>query len=219
MTTLTILEINRCPKLTPQGFLSIGKLMNLKQLTLNHTKRNKLDLSFIGELKNLEYLYLNSLYIVENSHLKIWKCLPKLTELYISGIDGIGTIGNINELKNIQHLELSGLRDNPSTFVYKISSLNLKNLQTLTFESRFYHSYRPIDFQLLAGINRLVKLRKIKIICLAGDKYEFYRIIAGLCSVDRSQELDKKLKDPKWSIAMDKRTTECILHRVLSIAC
>ena len=83
--TLEYLDISMCNLVTPKGYLPISKLVNLKYLTFVEEKPNKiLDVSFISELRNLEYLNFQGLKIVDDSHIGIWKCVPNLTELYVA---------------------------------------------------------------------------------------------------------------------------------------
>ena len=79
LKTLESMDIRLCNVLTPTGFLPISKLVNLKYLTLHEIEGSaELNVSFVSELKNLEYLNFENVDIVEDSHIGIWKCLSNL---------------------------------------------------------------------------------------------------------------------------------------------
>ena len=216
LETMEELDISLCltphscaSQLTPKGYIAISELVHLKRLTLfEEEPKQELNVRFIKELKNLEYLSFQTIRIVEDSHLGIWKCLPKLKELYLRGVDGINNVGDISQLQNLRFFELAGIEDIFKSFAVHITSL--KNLRTLDFNISLYSHYRYTDFDILSGFKDMSSLRKIILNCYTEDKILFYKIIAKLCEVDqpsRGEEIQ-----PKWSVAI--QNNECILCSV-----
>ena len=182
--------------------------MHLKSLTLYDEEPSEvLDISFVGELKDLEYLDFQNIKIEVDSHIGIWECVPKLKELYLKNVDGIHNIGDISQLQNLRCLELSGVEDISKSFAENVTSL--KNLRTLDFNSDLYSDYCYTNFDILSGFKDMRLLRKIRIWCYTEDKDMFYKVIHKLCEVEWrwGEEIL-----PRWSIAL--RNNQCILHNV-----
>ena len=215
LETLEDFEITLCDKVNPKGYLNISKLVHLKRLTLIGDKQPfiELDVSFISELKNLEYLNLQNFEIMKDSHLGIWKCIPNLKELYLRHVEGMNDVGDISQLQSLRYLSLSGMEDIPKVFVENITSL--KNLRSLDFGCSLFGCYRHTDLDIISGFNEMSSLHMIEMWCYDEDKDLFYMIINKLCEVEQPSKLGEKIL-PKWSVAI--HDNKCIL-RSMCAAC
>ena len=205
LETLEDLFIGVSFNLTPKGYLPISRLIHLKRLTLyEEDELKEVDVSFVSNLKNLEYLKVQSLKIVEDSHIGIWKCVPHLKELHLIHVHGMNNFGDISPLQKLRCLDLDGTEDISTSFAENVTSL--KNLRTLHFGSSLYKHYRDTDLDILCRFKDMSLLHSVRISSNSDNTSQFNRIVHKL----RKQILSK------WSIKINYKywLKECILSRV-----
>lgn len=112
LTTLESLYIN----ISAEGMdLSpLGKLNNLRKLTIILDPDDTVDLSFIGQLSSLEYLELDSLTDIDD--LAFLERMPTLREIYI---------------KYVEDVDLSYLQNNHELQVIHICGGNIRHMESL----------------------------------------------------------------------------------------
>ena len=116
------------------GYLTKDEAKDIKEVEVEDC--DKVDLSGIDQIKNLENLKIDSDDGVQN--IDALKDLKKLKFLNLKGVDqkDVSTIG---QLKELIHLELTGDFDNINSFK------NLKNLEFLTLSSNNLEDISPIS--------------------------------------------------------------------------
>jgi len=214
---LKFLHVYECEMATSRSLETIGRLTKLTHLEIHGGYRcqeeDTLDLGFIAQLENLHYLSLSCIKIKEDSHLGVWCCLSKLTELDIRYVDGIISIGDIQHLHNLRKLKISDYQDYDGSFGRNV--VTLTQLTFLSFDSHIYDSYNQSELvEKLAGLNELRFLRKIEI-----KNYKHnVDVPYALCVCKKGRWSGARDSTPKWGMAVSgiqpNWNTNCVLTRL-----